>query len=45
MALRLGLSGTPAFFYRGQFLTGEKGLAEKAIESGMANPAPGATSR
>jgi DSBA-like thioredoxin domain len=39
LAMRLGLSGTPAFFYRGAFLTGEKGLAEKAIESGLSAPA------
>lgn len=38
LALRLGLSGTPVFFYRGAFLTGETGLAEKAIESLMSAP-------
>lgn len=44
LALRLGLTGTPVFFYRGVFLTGENGLAEKAIERLMASaPAPGTT--
>jgi hypothetical protein len=32
VALRLGLVGTPTFFYRGTFITSEDGLAEKAIE-------------
>ncbi len=45
LALRLGLVGTPAFFYRGAFLTGENGLAEKAIEKRLAGPASGAPGR
>jgi hypothetical protein len=45
LALRLALVGTPAFFYRGAFLTGENGLAEKAIEARLAAPAAGAPGR
>jgi hypothetical protein len=45
LALRLGLVGTPVFFYRGAFLTGENGLAEKAIEARLAAPAASAPGR
>jgi hypothetical protein len=33
LAMRLGLNGTPVFFYEGAFLTSESGVAESYIES------------
>jgi Thioredoxin len=42
LALKLGLNGTPVFFYRGTWLTSEPDLAERYIEaslSGAATPA------
>ena len=45
LALRLALVSTPDFFFRGMFLTGESGLAEKAIETRLAAPASGAPGR
>ena len=39
LAIRLGLSGTPAFFYDGVFLSSDTGLAENYIDSRLkANP-------
>jgi protein-disulfide isomerase len=39
LALSLGLNSTPIFFFRGAQLTGEPGLAENAIQSGLGNAA------
>ena len=39
LALSLGLNSTPVFFFRGAQLTGEPGLAEDAIQSGLGNAA------
>ena len=39
LALSLGLNSTPVFFFRGAQLTGEPGLAENAIQSGLGNAA------
>ncbi len=38
LALRLGLNGTPVFFYEGAFLTSDKGAAESYIESRLRDP-------
>jgi hypothetical protein len=48
LALRLGLNGTPVFFYEGASLTSDKGAAEAYIESRLRNPSAatgGASSR
>jgi hypothetical protein len=49
LAIRLGLSGTPVFFYDGVFLTSDTGLAENYIDGRLrAKPAaasPGSSSR
>jgi protein-disulfide isomerase len=39
LALRLGLNGTPVFFYRGAFLTSDPNLAEGYIQSRLGGPA------
>ncbi|HTY42128.1 MAG TPA: DsbA family protein [Thermoanaerobaculia bacterium] len=39
LALRLGLNGTPVFFFRGAWLTSEPDLAERFIESRLSEPA------
>jgi protein-disulfide isomerase len=39
LAFSLGLNSTPVFFFRGAQLTGEPGLAENAIQSGLGNAA------
>lgn len=41
LALRLGLNGTPMFFYRGAFLTSDATLAEDYIQSRLGGPAKG----
>ena len=38
LALRLGLNGTPVFFYRGAWLTSEPELAEHYIEGRLSGP-------
>jgi len=38
LALRLGLNGTPAFFFRGAWLTSEPELAEHFIDSRLSEP-------
>ena len=38
LALRLGLNGTPVFFYRGAWLTAEPDLAEHFIEDKLSQP-------
>ncbi len=39
LALRLGLNGTPMFFYRGAWLTSEPDLLEHFIEASLQEPA------
>jgi hypothetical protein len=38
LALRLGLNGTPVFFFRGAWLTSEPDLAEHFIEAALSEP-------
>jgi DSBA-like thioredoxin domain len=49
LAIRLGLSGTPAFFYDGVFLTSDTGIAENYLDARLkANPpaaSPGSSRR
>jgi protein-disulfide isomerase len=45
LALRLGLNSTPAFFFRGAFLTSEKDLAESYIGGRLGASAPHETAR
>lgn len=46
LALRLGINGTPQFFFRGSWLTSEPDLAEHFIESRLSQPggSPGKSS-
>jgi protein-disulfide isomerase len=40
LAIRLGLSGTPAFLHEGNFVSGEKDLFEAYLRDKLAPPAP-----
>jgi len=42
LAMRLGLNGTPVFFYEGAFLSSDTGVAENYID-GRLRKAPGST--
>jgi len=42
LAMRLGLNGTPVFFYEGAFLSSDTGVAENYIE-GRLKKVPGST--
>jgi len=37
-ALRLGLNGTPVFFYRGVYLTSEPSLVETYVQPHLGGP-------
>jgi hypothetical protein len=45
LALRLGLNSTPAFFYRGAFLTSEPNLVESYVQARLKSGSSGKASR